>query len=100
VPEQPQQPQPPQPDARPPRLVLLTRPGCPLCDEARGVLKRVAAATGTGWSEVDALADASAELLDEYGDRLPVLLLDGSEHAYWRIEPERLQAALAGRRVW
>ncbi len=64
------------------------------------MLERVAGATGTGWTELDALADTSGELLDEYGDRLPVLLLDGVEHAYWRIEPTRLQAALTGRRLW
>jgi hypothetical protein len=26
----------------------------------------------------------------EYGDRLPVVLLDGAEHGYWKVEEERL----------
>ena len=26
----------------------------------------------------------------EYGDRLPVVLLDGKEHGYWRVEEDRL----------
>lgn len=88
------------PPGVPARLVLLSRPGCHLCDDARQVVERVAGERGIGWTEVDVTTAGDTELLDAYGDRLPVLLLDGAEHAYWRVEPERLRAALDGRRVW
>lgn len=88
------------PPGVPARLVLLSRPGCHLCDDARQVVERVAGERGIGWTEVDVTKAGDTELLDAYGDRLPVLLLDGAEHAYWRVEPERLRAALDGRRVW
>jgi len=39
-------------------------------------------------------------LADEYGDRVPVVLLDGGEHSYWRVDETRLRAALAGQRRW
>ncbi|HEX6500719.1 MAG TPA: glutaredoxin family protein [Micromonosporaceae bacterium] len=71
-----------------PRLTLLTRPGCHLCEEARAAMDRVAAASGEAWTEVDVEGDL--ELEREYGDRLPVILLDGREHGYWRVEETRL----------
>ena len=80
------------------RLTLLRRQGCHLCDEARAVLSRVAADVGVGWDELD--VDADPRLADEYGDRVPVVLLDGAEHAYWRVDEGRLRAALSGRRRW
>jgi len=30
----------------------------------------------------------------EYGDRVPVILIDGVEHGYWRVEEDRFRAAL------
>jgi glutaredoxin len=76
------------------RLTLLTRVGCHLCAEARAVLSRVAAEFGTPWQEVD--VDGDRELRAEYGDRVPVILLDGAEHGYWRVEEDRLRRALHG----
>jgi glutaredoxin len=70
------------------RLTLLTRPGCHLCDEAKQALGRIAAATGETWTEIDITGDD--ELEQEYGIRLPVILLDGAEHGYWRVEEARL----------
>lgn len=70
------------------RVVLLTKSGCHLCDDAREAMRRVAAVSGVTWSEMDAEADR--DLLIEYGDRLPVVLLDGAEHGYWRVEENRL----------
>lgn len=71
-----------------PRLALVTRPGCHLCEAAREAMARVAAASGETWAELDVTSDL--ELERDYGDRLPVVLLDGSEHGYWRVEEERL----------
>lgn len=74
------------------RITLLTRPGCHLCEQARPALDRVAAASGESWVERDVEDDP--ELEREYGDHLPVILLDGREHGYWRVEEERLLRAL------
>lgn len=70
------------------RLTLITRPGCHLCEVAKEAIERVAAATGERWLEVNVEADR--ELEAEYGDRVPVTLLDGKEHGYWRVEEQRL----------
>ncbi|MEV0715268.1 glutaredoxin family protein [Asanoa sp. NPDC050611] len=77
-----------------PRVTLLTRVDCHLCDAAREALDRVTARTGQAWTEVDVATDI--ELERDYGDRLPVVLLDGKEHGYWRVEEDRLVRDLSG----
>jgi hypothetical protein len=44
----------------------------------------------------DAAAAGDVALRAEYGDRLPVVLLDGREHSYWEVDEQRLRADLAG----
>ncbi|HWS38398.1 MAG TPA: glutaredoxin family protein [Actinoplanes sp.] len=72
------------------RLTLISRDGCHLCEVAEEALDRIAPGQ---WSKID--VDSSIELERDYGDRVPVLLLDGKEHGYWRIEEERLLRDLA-----
>jgi len=79
-----------------PRLGLVTRVGCHLCDEAKVAMDRITVATGERWVEID--VDADVELEREYGDRVPVVLLDGREHGYWRVEEDRLLRDLGGSR--
>jgi glutaredoxin len=75
------------------RVTLVTRAGCHLCEAAEEALDRVTAATGEPWTAVD--VDGDAELQRDYGDRVPVVLLDGAEHGYWRVEEDRLLRDLA-----
>nr|WP_204745292.1 glutaredoxin family protein [Glycomyces paridis] len=70
------------------RLTLLTTRDCHLCVDARAALDRVTRESGEAWSEVDVAHDAA--LAREYGDRLPVVLLDGREHGYWDVDVPRL----------
>jgi hypothetical protein len=77
-----------------PRVTLLTRPGCHLCADARVVVARVAADLGVGWEERD--ITASADDLARYSDMIPVTLIDGVQHDFWRVSEERLRAALLG----
>jgi glutaredoxin len=72
---------------------VLTRPGCHLCAEALQVVAAVCAETGTGWTEQDITGDP--ELTRRYTDEVPVTFVDGSQHDYWRVDPDRLRAALA-----
>ena len=77
-----------------PRLVhLITRAGCHLCDDAAATLAKLEPELGFTWEAVD--VDADPDLQDTYGDRVPVVLIDGREHGYWRIEQDRFRAALA-----
>jgi len=75
-----------------PRITLLGRPGCHLCDDARAVIDRVAGELGVGWEERD--ITASPDDLREYWDKIPVTLVDGVQVDFWRISEARLRAAL------
>lgn len=76
-----------------PRLTVITRDGCHLCEDAKGALDRVCATSGEGWVELRVESDI--ELEREYGERVPVVLLDGKEHGYFRVEEDRLLRDLA-----
>lgn len=73
--------------------MLVGKPGCHLCDEARAVVAAVCADEGIDWVEVSILDDP--DLADRYWERIPVILVDGVEHDFWRVDPQRLRAALA-----
>ena len=80
---------------------LLTRAGCGLCERVQRRLAELAAELDFVFSatDVDAAAAAGdAALRAEYGDRLPVVLLDGREHSYWDVDEERLRSDIAARR--
>lgn len=77
----------------PVRLTLVTRRDCHLCEEARPVVAAVAARTSTEWVEID--VDSDPDLLREYSDQVPVVLVDGKRHSYWRVDSVELEAALA-----
>ena len=77
----------------PPRITLIGRASCHLCDAAREVVSTVADDTGAGWVELD--VDADPALLARWSDEVPVTLVDGEPHDYWRVDEARLRAALA-----
>lgn len=84
------------PDAVAPsaRVTLIGKPGCHLCDDARTVVSTVCAETGVSWTELSIEDDPA--LYDEHWDRIPVILVDGRPHDFWRVDPVRLRAALTG----
>lgn len=73
-------------------VTLITRAGCHLCDEAEAVLVRLSDELGFTLERLD--VDADADRRNEYSDRVPVILIDGREHGYWRVEEPRLRRAL------
>jgi hypothetical protein len=75
-----------------PRITLIGKPGCHLCDDARAVVARVAAELGVGWTELDITRDP--ELAEQYWEQIPVTLVDGRRHDFWRVDEARLRAAL------
>lgn len=80
----------------PVRLTLIGKPDCHLCDEARAVLTAVIADLGGAASvSVEELSiHDDAELNAKYWDEIPVLMIEGRVHALWRLDPERLRAAI------
>jgi glutaredoxin len=74
------------------RLQLLTRTGCHLCETAAETLTRIGAEAGLVPEAID--VDADPGLQAEYGDRVPVVLLDGREHSYFTVDVDRLRRDL------
>ncbi|MCY7402666.1 MAG: glutaredoxin family protein [Nocardioides sp.] len=74
------------------RVTLYTRPGCHLCDDARAVVARVCAELGETFAEVDITTDD--DLQDRFGEEIPVTLVDGRQHDFWRVDETRLRTAL------
>ena len=77
-------------------ITLLTRAGCGSCVAAGEQLVTLCEEFGIPLEtvDVDAAAEADPELRAEYGDRLPVVLLDGREHSYWEVDEVRLRSDL------
>ena len=79
------------------RVVLYGRDGCHLCDEAREVVRAVCAETGDA---VDARSTSTRtrppgrDLVDELGELVPVVEVDGVQQGYWRIDANRLRRTL------
>lgn len=69
-----------------------------MCTAAATRLAKLSAELGFELTVTDVDAAAAAgdsALRAEFGDRLPVVLLDGSEHSYWEVDEPRLRADLA-----
>ncbi len=92
-------------------LTLVGKPSCHLCDDARLVVDEVvaklqpagdvtapsAAPTGVPRLIVEERSiEDDRELFDKYWEQIPVLLINGKIHNFWRIDPVRLTASLKG----
>ena len=75
-----------------PRVTVMTKPGCHLCENAMVVVEQVCTELGVGWTEVDITQDP--ELFAQWWEQIPVTLVDGVQHTFWRVDPARLRAAL------
>jgi glutaredoxin len=73
-------------------VTLVSKPGCHLCDDARTVVEAVCAETGAKWEEKDITRDE--ELHRQYWEQIPVVLVDGEQHTFWRVDPDRLRREL------
>ncbi len=68
--------------------VLLSRPGCHLCDEMRQTLEAVLPPLGESFDEKS--VDSRRDWRERYGDVIPVLLRDGRAVAKIRLDPQQL----------
>ncbi len=80
-----------------PVLTILSRAYCHLCDEMRDALLPLAHRHGATVAEID--VDAHPALEEQFGERVPVLLLgspaDGVELCHYRLDADAVVAALA-----
>jgi hypothetical protein len=75
-----------------PDVVLITKADCHLCAAARDAVGRVTEALGLGWTEQQ--VDNDAELGNRYAEEIPVVLVDGIQRDFWKIDETRLARVL------
>jgi hypothetical protein len=75
-----------------PDVVLLTKADCHLCAAARDAVGRVTAGLGLGWREQP--VDSDESLRERYAEELPVVLVDGIQRDFWKIDEARLERVL------
>lgn len=82
-------------------LTLIGKPDCHLCEVASDVVDAVVADLPDALAEDMEITELSIlddpALYEKYWEKIPVLLIDGEQHAHWRISPERLREALAAK---
>ncbi len=86
-----------------PHVELLTRDGCAICLRVHAQLAELSGELGFDLTTINVDSAASAGdpgLRAEFGDRLPVILLNGHEHSYWEVDEARLRADLARTDIW
>jgi glutaredoxin len=80
-------------------LTLIGKPGCHLCEDAEAAIDRVLASFLAANPSVS-VSIAQQNILDDtelaarYSEEIPVLLINGKVHNYWRIDEERFAAAM------
>jgi len=74
------------------RVQVIGRPGCHLCEQAEQVVAEVCAQLGVDY-EVLSIED-DPTLADQYAEFIPVTLVDGARHDFYRVDPTRLSEAL------
>ncbi|HEX5121428.1 MAG TPA: glutaredoxin family protein [Pseudonocardiaceae bacterium] len=75
------------------QVTVVTRVGCHLCERAEAEVARICDELSVPWSTVD--VDGDVDLRAEYGDMVPVILIDGAQHGYAEVEEARFRRALA-----
>ena len=75
------------------QVVVMTRNGCTPCETAKADVARICGELDVEWATAD--VDSEPEWQAEYGDRVPVILIDGAEHGYWKVEEDRFRRALS-----
>ena len=78
------------------KVTIYSRRGCHLCDVAEGVVREV---QGEISFDLEVLfIDGDAELEKKYGEEVPVTLIDGQRHDYFKVDKERFRSALLHQR--
>ena len=72
-------------------VVLVTRSGCHLCDQALAALREL------GIEPEQRDVDADEQLHQRYEWRVPVLLVDGEIVAEGKVDVQAVRARLAGK---
>lgn len=82
---------------KPVTVTLLSKPECHLCDEARAIVERVLSEVAQNgldatFEEINILADE--QLARRFAEDIPVVRINGKQHSFWHVDPERFARAV------
>ena len=73
-------------------VTIYSRRGCHLCEVAMEKARTIQSELDFQIEEI--FIDGNNELIELYGEQVPVIHIDGNPHDYFRINEERFRAAL------
>ena len=74
------------------KVTVYSRSGCHLCEIA---IDRIKSTMNELKFELDIkLIDDDLKLQEEYGEQVPVILIEDKVHDYWRVDLERFTKAV------
>ena len=76
-----------------PHVIIYSRPGCHLCDEAKAAIKSAGIDAQFTLEEIDIESDS--ELLRKYKYDIPVITIDGAETFIHRVDPKEFRTRIA-----
>lgn len=74
------------------KVTIYSRTGCHLCDVALEDIEKFK--TEFDFSIEKILIDGNLELEKKYGEEVPVILINGKPHDFYRVDPERFRSAM------
>lgn len=74
------------------KVTVYSRTGCHLCEIAIDLIKSVK--QENNFSLEIKLIDNNSELEKEYGEQVPVILIDEKVHDYWRVDLTRFSKSI------
>ncbi len=76
-------------------VIIYTRPGCHLCDEAKEAMRAADCPAAYTLSEVNIESDR--DLLERYQNDIPVIMIDGKEAFRHRVKPAEFKSQVLKR---
>jgi len=75
-----------------PKVVIFSRQKCPLCYEAEKIVREVLSEISFELEVIN--IDGNAELESLYGEEVPVTMINGAKHDYFRVDKKRFSEAV------
>ncbi|CAB4907023.1 unannotated protein [freshwater metagenome] len=74
------------------KVTVFSRTGCHLCEIAIDKINSIK--DELNFDLEIKLIDADAELEKEFGEQVPVIMIDNKIHDYWRVDLDRFSKAI------
>ena len=74
------------------KVTVFSRAGCHLCEIAIDKINSIK--DQLNFDLEIKLIDADAELEKEFGEQVPVIMIDNKIHDYWRVDLDRFSKAI------